>query len=289
MLRAGGVGLHGAASVRAVGAAGGRRRAPRHLRAVASRTSTSTERTTSASCCRRATRAAGGRTQPRPRTAHARRRAERPHASVSGSGECASRADVREDVRKLGRERAAIELRSAATTPGRVRGEPIPGLEDQGGPMTTEAISEAVPARTAASDRADLALVALIVGGLRRGGGRRADVERQLREGVARAQRAALPRAPGTPATCPGDGGALLASVIVDASSTVANDVVSRLSPATRALLHSAVEQSAITRTRPEPRTPRRSQRTVPPRTGGLRRGDERSPGRRRGRAARDG
>jgi hypothetical protein len=51
--------------------------------------------------------------------------------------------------------------------------------------------------------------------------------------------------------TCPGDGGALLAG-LVSLPIDVSNDIMTRLSPTTRALVVSAVEQSAITRTRPE-------------------------------------
>ncbi len=67
--------------------------------------------------------------------------------------------------------------------------------------------------------------------------------------GGARVQQAALPSSADV-RSCPGDGGALLVTVM-SMPPAVANDVADRLSPATRALLHSAIEQSAITRTRP--------------------------------------
>jgi hypothetical protein len=75
-------------------------------------------------------------------------------------------------------------------------------------------------------------------------------------DGSPETRAATLQRAAGPSDTdarrCPGDGGALLATVM-SMPPDVASDVADRLSPTTRALLHSAAEQSAITRTRPGP------------------------------------
>jgi hypothetical protein len=70
-------------------------------------------------------------------------------------------------------------------------------------------------------------------------------------ERAATVQRAALPPTVNMDA-CAGDGGALLATM-VSMPIDVSSDIMSRLSAPTRALLASAVEQSAITRTTPGP------------------------------------
>ena len=67
------------------------------------------------------------------------------------------------------------------------------------------------------------------------------------------ARTAAAPRAallPTVNVACPGDGGALLATM-ASMPVAVSSDIMSRLSNPTRALLASAAEQSAISRTTP--------------------------------------
>jgi hypothetical protein len=69
-------------------------------------------------------------------------------------------------------------------------------------------------------------------------------------EGAATTQRAVLPAA-GKTDVCAGDGGALLASVAA-MPLDVSNDIVSRLSAPTRALLSTTAEMGAIVGAAPE-------------------------------------
>ena len=108
--------------------------------------------------------------------------------------------------------------------------------------MSTQAIKQ--PTHSYRAPRtALLAVLALVVGGLIGAG-----VVAVASSGTSDSHRAtaqATPvTTPGSVATCAGDGGALLATV-VSMPTDVMNDVVSRLSTPTRALLTSAAEQNA--------------------------------------------
>jgi hypothetical protein len=113
--------------------------------------------------------------------------------------------------------------------------------------MTAEAISR--PASTRSPRVALLALVALVVGGFI-GAGVVALTSGDSSEGVATTQRAVLP-ATGSTDVCAGDGGVLLASVAA-MPVDVSNDIMSRLSAPTGALLSTAARLSAISETTPQ-------------------------------------
>ena len=114
--------------------------------------------------------------------------------------------------------------------------------------MTTEVIPR--PSRSYRNPRTVLvAVVALIVAALIGAGVVALTGSGTSGERAATVQRAALPPA-GNTAACAGDGGALLATM-VSMPIDVSSDIMRRLSASTRALLASAVEQSAITRTTP--------------------------------------
>jgi hypothetical protein len=114
--------------------------------------------------------------------------------------------------------------------------------------MTTEAISR--PSSSYRTPRiALIAVVALIVGAFI-GAGVVALTSSGGSEGAATTQRAVLPTA-GTADVCAGDGGALLASVAA-MPVDVSNDIMSRLSAPTRALLSTAAEMSAISESTPQ-------------------------------------
>ena len=114
--------------------------------------------------------------------------------------------------------------------------------------MTTQAISR--PSSSYRTPRIVLiALVALIVGGFI-GAGVVALTSSGGSEGAATTQRLVLPAA-GDADVCAGDGGALLASVAA-MPVDVANDIASRLSAPTRALLSTTAEMSAIVGATPE-------------------------------------
>jgi hypothetical protein len=113
--------------------------------------------------------------------------------------------------------------------------------------MTTEAFP--TPTTSYRTHRTALvAVLALVIGALI-GAGFVALIRTDEPARTAPAQRAAI--LPTVNVACPGDGGALLAtmaSMPIDVSS----DIMSRLSDPTRALLSSAVEQSVISRSMPE-------------------------------------
>jgi hypothetical protein len=114
--------------------------------------------------------------------------------------------------------------------------------------MTTDAISR--PSSSYRTPRIALvALVALIVGAFI-GAGVVALTSSGSPEGAATTPRAVLPAA-GNADVCAGDGGALLASVAA-MPVDVSNDIASRLSAPTLALLGTAAEMSAISGTTPE-------------------------------------
>jgi hypothetical protein len=116
--------------------------------------------------------------------------------------------------------------------------------------MTTEVIPR--PSRSYRNPRSVLvAVVALIVAALIGAGVVALSGSGTSGERAATVQRAALPPK-GNIDACAGDGGALLATVVA-MPIEVSSDIASRLSAPTRALLASAVEQSAITRTTPGP------------------------------------
>ncbi len=108
--------------------------------------------------------------------------------------------------------------------------------------MSTQAITQ--PSRSYRSPRtALLAVLALVVGGLIGAGV--VALSSSSGSDTHRATAQATPVvAPGNVTTCAGDGGALLATV-ASMPIDVTNDVVSRLSAPTRALLTSAAETNA--------------------------------------------
>ena len=139
--------------------------------------------------------------------------------------------------------------------------------------MSTQAIKQ--PTHSYRAPRtALLAVLALVVGGLIGAGVVAVASSGTSDSHRATAQATPVP-APGNVATCAGDGGALLATV-VSMPTDVMNDVVSRLSAPTRALLTSAAEQNARNQRRcGNPVTPRRFPVCSPTSGPGRRRGDE--------------
>ncbi len=117
--------------------------------------------------------------------------------------------------------------------------------------MTTEVVaSPPTSTRSSHSPRRVLvSVVALIVAALIGAGVVALSGSGTSGERAATVQRAAVLPAGNT--ACAGDGGALLATM-VSMPIDVSSDIMSRLSAPTRALLASAVEQSAITRTTPD-------------------------------------
>ena len=116
--------------------------------------------------------------------------------------------------------------------------------------MATEVIPK--PSRTYRSPRSALLVALAVIVGACIGAGVVALASTGSSETRQATVQRAAPLSGADARRCPGDGGALLVTVM-SMPPEVSRDVADRLSPATRALLNSAVEQSAITRTRPGP------------------------------------
>ena len=115
--------------------------------------------------------------------------------------------------------------------------------------MNTEAVAQQRIGSNRSRRTALLAVLALVIGGCVGAGVVALTSDGPSGSGDATLRPVAFP-AEGVTA-CAGDGGALLAS-LASLPIDVSNDIMSRLSQPTRALMASAVEQSAITGTRPE-------------------------------------